>query len=417
MTYSLKGNILIRTNIVLMMRGLSNTFGVPSILVATKMALSDVFPDVEYTVLIPYANYKSDAQLAPRYDVKIAACPRRIRWLLLLALLKRCTGISVGPVCVRDAIQSLRRADIAIDIRGIIFTDKLGSNSFFGRMSEGIIFIVCRILGKSVIKYTSSIGAFNQRWNRIFAKIYLGRFTQLILARDEISRKYLEELAIRTPILTVPDTAFLLPSSESEVSRYYAAVRKASLLIGLSVSFQAKNRSPKSNDYVLTMVDFVRYLIDKYAAHVVLIPNQQSGELSNDHQIALDISQKVNNVQCDVLDTSNLLAQEIKGVIGQCEAIVAARYHTIVASLSLGIPTLAIGWHHKYAGVLEIFRQEHRICNIEKLSFEDLVEKFDDLWQNREEIRQTIAAFIPHVKEQIAAGARAVRDIMSAKAK
>jgi polysaccharide pyruvyl transferase WcaK-like protein len=245
----------------------------------------------------------------------------------------------------------------------------------------------------------------------------LGRFTQLILARDEISRKYLEELAIRTPILTVPDTAFLLPSSESEVSRYYAAVRKASLLIGLSVSFQAKNRSPKSNDYVLTMVDFVRYLIDKYAAHVVLIPNQQSGELSNDHQIALDISQKVNNVQCDVLDTSNLLAQEIKGVIGQCEAIVAARYHTIVASLSLGIPTLAIGWHHKYAGVLEIFRQEHRICNIEKLSFEDLVEKFDDLWQNREEIRQTIAAFIPHVKEQIAAGARAVRDIMSAKAK
>lgn len=78
---------------------------------------------------------------------------------------------------------------------------------------------------------------------------------------------------------------------------------------------------------------------------------------------------------------------------------------------------MAVGWHHKYTGVLKLFKQEHRSCDIDKLRFEDLVEKFDDLWNNREEARKTINSFLPDVKDQVTAGARAVYDIVSAKSK
>jgi len=403
-------------NIALTEIRLSSNLGGPSILVAIKTALNDVFPDAEYTLFVPYSYYESDVPWAPKYGVKIAPLVNAKR-LFPSALLNRCTGVSMGSACVKDAIRLLRQADVIVDIRGIIFADNLGGNSFRSRMIEGFIFFVSRILRKPVIKYTASMGPFNHRWNRIFAKICLGHLTKLILARDETSRKHLEDLNIKTPTLTVPDTAFLLPSCESEVSKRYAEIRKRHPLVGLSVSFQAKKRSPASTDYLIIMANFVRYLIDKYAIHIVLIPNEQSKGLNNDHQIAEEISREVRDVRCDVLDTDNLLAQEIKGVIQQCEVIVAARYHTIVASLSLGIPTLAIGWHHKYAGVLGLFGQQHRICNIEELNLEDLVKKFNDLWQNREEVGQTIAAFIPDVKEQIIAGARAVREVVSVKAK
>jgi len=165
------------------------------------------------------------------------------------------------------------------------------------------------------------------------------------------------------------------------------------------------------------MTDFVNYLIAKYGAYVVFIPNELSKTTNDDRRIAEDICAKVNDGCCDVLYTDNLLAQEIKGVIKQCEVIVASRYHTIVAALSLGIPTLAIGWHHKYAGLLRLFNQEHRVCNIEELRFEDLVDKFKELWDERDQVKKTITGVLPDIEDRIFAGAREVYAIASAKSK
>ena len=183
------------------------------------------------------------------------------------------------------------------------------------------------------------------------------------------------------------------------------------------MSYQAQNRASDPEKYLSIMADFINYLIVEYGAHVLVIPNELSGNAKDDTRIAEQICVKVSNNGCEVVYVDNLLAQEIKGVINQCEVIVASRYHTIVAALSLGIPTLGIGWHHKYVGVLGLVGQEHRLCNIEKLEFEDLVEKFEDLWKNRKEIRKRIARLLPDTKEQIAAGAREVHNIALAKSK
>lgn len=74
-----------------------------------------------------------------------------------------------------------------------------------------------------------------------------------------------------------------------------------------------------------------------------------------------------------------------------------------------------IAWHHKYAGVLRLFKQEHRVCNVEELRFGDLVEKFKALWNDREQITKTITRFLPDVKDQIAAAATEIYNIVSEK--
>ena len=325
--------------------------------------------------------------------------------------------ILVGPARIKAIIKALEESDVIIDIWGIVFADQFVSNTFRCGMSQGFRYVLGKILGKPIIKYTADFGPFNNKWNRRFARLYIEHSIDLVLARDETSRQFVEALGVKTPIIVVPDTAFLLLSYESEESKRYATLRKERPLVGLSVSYQTRNRATDSITYVAIMADFVSYLIAKYRAHVVIIPNELSKGADDDCKIAEEICAKLNSDRCDVLHTDNLLAQEIKGVINQCEAIVASRYHTIVASLSLGIPTLAIGWHHKYAGVLKLFKQEQRVCNIEELRFENLVENFDDLWNNREEVRKTIISFLPGVKERVRTGAKQVYDIVSAKSR
>jgi len=402
------------TKIALIGARLSANLGGPSLLVSTKMALSTVFPDAEYTLFVPPYCYESDVMLAPKYDVNIAPLYSS-KWLLPLALLRRYTRILLGSASAKAFIRSLEKADIIVDIVGIIFADMLRSNTFRVRMFEGFRFAICKILGKPVIKYTADLGPFNCRWNRIFASLYLGRFIDLILARDEMSRQSVEALGIKTPTIVVPDTAFLLESSDSNESKRYESFRKEGPIIGLSVSYQARNRARNTTTYPSIMVDFMSYLIEKYGVHVVLIPNELSKNANRDDDklIADEICAKIKSDRCDVLQIDNLLAQEIKGVIKQCEVIVASRYHTIVASLSLGIPTLAIGWHHKYQGVLKLFKQEKLVCDIDELRLESLVENFEYVWNNREEIKRTINSCIPEVKERIVDGAKRVCDIVS----
>ncbi|MHC4537520.1 MAG: hypothetical protein ACYS6K_26600, partial [Planctomycetota bacterium] len=74
---------------------LSTNLGGPSLLVSTKMALSDVFPNAEYTLFVPANSYESDRALAPRYGVKVAPF-YLTKWFLPIALLRRWSKILVG---------------------------------------------------------------------------------------------------------------------------------------------------------------------------------------------------------------------------------------------------------------------------------------------------------------------------------
>ncbi len=383
---------------------LSDNFGGPSLLVSTKIALSRFFPSYEYTLFVPYRNYSDDKLLAPHYDIIVAPYINS-KYLLLTALWKNIFGCLYGRTIFRNIIHTFSQSDAIIDTWGIFFADTLGSNSFKSRMAEGVSYILGKILGKKVVKYTADSGPFYSRWNRFFARLYFHYFIDLILARDETTKQEIINLGVRTPILVVPDTAFLLPVQETSATKQYAKLHKQGPVVGLSISYQARNRKSKNKSYLDVMAEFVAYLIERYNASVLLLPNELSKGQNDDLKVAVEIDKKVSNDRCIVIKTNTLLAQELKGIINQCDVMVACRYHSIVASLSLGIPTLAIGWHHKYEGVLKLFQQQERVCNIETLNIGDLIRQFEDLWENREEIGNTIKHYLPGVKEKIFNGA------------
>jgi len=403
---------------------ISSNLGCPSMLISTMKALSIYFPNAEYSALVPGASYRADSVIAPRYKINVFPLYEG-NALLFHTLFYKFTRILTGPESVKTTIDIMDRSDVIIDIRGIIFLGTgprthwnrylLGNSlrGFKSGLNEFLRFMVPWLLKKPVIKYTSSLGPFSLKWSRIFSRMYFGRFIKLIMARENESFREIKSLRVNTPMITVPDTAFLLPANESVMSSHYNSLHSNNPLIGISVSFQPLIRA-STIDYCQIMADLAINLIDKYKAYIVLIPNQLEKGPHDDRKVAEIILSKIQSPNCEIIDTEPMLAQELKFVIRQCDSIIASRYHTIIAALSQNIPVMIVGWHYKYNGVLRLFKQEQWIINVKDLTSTAIIKKFKIFWDHQDEIRQSISEILPGIFSQVENGAKEVYNIITA---
>jgi len=398
-------------NLLLIGAPLSRNLGGPSLLLATRKVLDKVFSETRYTFISPLTE---DLSLAKAYNIEIITSAP-MKELVLAALAKRFLKVTVGPPAVRRVVRAYSEADIVIDIWGIGFSDTIGRTTFRSSVLRGGRFLVGKILGKPVVKYTADLGPFESRWNRFFSKLYFNHCVDLILARSETTRQRLLQLGIKTPIKVCPDTAFVLTPELSRFTEELTKDKEHRPLVGFSVSHMAARQSGEPEGYIRKMAWLADYVVASTGAKIVFIPNELSPDPSADDshftQLVMEIMKRSDAAM--VVPTAELTAQQIKGVIGQCDAIVAARYHTIVAALSQAIPVLAIGWHAKYKGVMSLVGQEEFVCNVGSMTVDDLKAKFEKLWRSRDEISARIRDTLPEVQQAIWRCAHEVANLLN----
>jgi len=375
------------TKILLIGASLSGNFGGPSLLSSTVKVLKKFIPKAKFTLLSPVP---ADSKLSKTYGIKVVSHTQK-------------NGM---PWFLSGAISDLNKyedADIIIDIWGI-------------GLGEGPkLLLASKLLNKPVIKYTADMGPFKAKRDRLTAKIYLNNI-DLILARNETTKKHLLELGVTTPIHVCPDTAFILEPTPSKTSKTLSKERlKKRTIAGISMSHIAERKGHSNGKYVTTMAKTADYLIQKLNALVVLIPNEIFPKKYDDLDVAKRIFTKINDKTKVMLLKKECLASELKGIIGECDLLIGARYHSIVAAISMPVPTLAISWHHKYHEVMKLMSQEEYICDIKSLNFTELQEKIDKLWENREKIKAELASRMPFIKESVLSGGKIVKELLNAK--
>lgn len=383
---------------------LCRNLGGPSLLVATRDLFAERLPSAEFVLMVPERSAPEDLALASTYKVSIV--PYAASKQLLASAVLRAFCLRVGSGKTQASLNAYWEADVVIDLWGIAFADTLGSNSFRARLGSGLHLLIGKLARKRVIKYTADYGPLRAKWNRFFAKLYLNHCVDLVLARDEASRQHLRSLPLRTPVHVCRDTAFLLEPEQSADSRRLADLRKRQPIVGLSVSHQAMMRHEKGpSEYMSLTARFADAIVDRFAAHVVLIPNELSDGDDDDASIAEAVHQLMTQRSDATLIGRTWSAQQLKGIIQQCDVVVAARYHTLVAALSMGIPSLAIGWHHKYLGLLSLVGQERYVCDIGNLTNQQLLACFENLWASRDHEARVILGKLPNVHAAIRVGA------------
>ena len=385
--------------------------GGPSIFHGIVRVFRRVFPECEivYHEAVPVMPGGSDPD-PDHPDVRIVRGKPDPKKILAAAGRRKWLGGSGAAGSLEaELLEEIRTADLFVDAWGIEFTDRLSKMNFAGcLLAKPLIRAACW-LGVPAVHYTASYGPMEGRWVRMAARRALGRECSLVFCREEQSKQYLLDCGIDGRKLVVaPDTGFLMPSRSVEV----AGLESGRPCLGVSVSHQIVRQWKSPAPYLELMAGLCDRAIRQWKAQVLLVPNELSDGRYDDRAVARDVLARV---QCKadvrVFPAENHSGPEQKGALARCDLFVASRYHGIVAAMSMAVPTVVIGWHHKYAELLEHFGQRDVGLSSEDCTPDALWACCEGAWRRRESVRAEISARLPGVERRIYEAGEKLKDI------
>lgn len=100
--------------------------------------------------------------------------------------------------------------------------------------------------------------------------------------------------------------------------------------------------------------------------------------------------------------------RELKALTQIFDLFIGCRFHSMVASASMCVPTITIGWSHKYLETMEPLGQAKYVCDYRDLSLSRLIDLVNDALYRREEIKKELAAKLKEVKNSAFESAKLV---------
>ena len=256
---------------------------------------------------------------------------------------------SLIPSPLRRNLQLVlnREIDVLLDASGFSYTDQWGAN-YARKMADKLSRLKAE--GKKIVLLPQAFGPFENPEVRSAFETILAK-SDLVFARDKVSYEYVREFAGTEKKLNLaPDFTNLITG---RVPEYFVA--QQSVCIVPNVRMLDKTSAEVRDKYLTFIANCIQCLFDLDLQPFIMV--HQTGK---DYEIALDLQQQFGD-RLNVIAESDPLA--IKGILGQCYAVISSRFHGIVSSLSQGVPCLATGWSHKYQMLFEDYRCPQLLMN------------------------------------------------------
>jgi polysaccharide pyruvyl transferase WcaK-like protein len=290
----------------------------------------------------------------------------------------------------------------ALDISGFKSSDEFGAGE--GRWWE---IHQLKVLGVPVICMPQAWGPFERSAVRRYTRILL-RGSPLVFARDAESMAHLQTLNALPPqaLRMGADVALQFdpagPGRGDSLLAEAGVERDGRPLVGVAPNVRVYERTSgegPDNAYVRFLADACRRLLDEGDAQIILVPHEvgQAGALDD-----LGVARHL----CSTAGLEGRMkgvwrdcpAADLKALIGRLDYLVASRFHTLVAALSMRTPALAIGWSHKYAELMAEAGTGRYSIGVDGLTgsgVDLLVEGF----KRRGELAETLRAGVPAMEE------------------
>lgn len=391
-------------NVVIIGSALSGNKGAAAMLESAIQTITGKYSDAKFTLLSLYPE-EDEAQNGYDNLVILNATPLRLVLNIIpLVVLYRLLPIRAFRSWLKRrsrAIKSLAEADVFLDQGGITFSD--GRELFL--IYNVASLLPAFIMGIPILKCAQALGPFRNPINRLVSKLALPR-VRLIVARGQYSYENLQTLGLKNIVLGA-DYAFSLSVQADIKNRLQnklplEKLKDGQMVVGVSPSVVLKKQCEKAGiDYVEIIIQFIHELQNK-GYLVLLVPHSARENSLKQHNNDLPICRSIYDALEDkencVFHDGELGSEELRYLIGLCDMFVASRFHAMVSSLSMEVPTLVIGWSHKYAEVLKMFKLEKHAFKYKDLSLRKLESEFVSIEQNREHIKKMIHKYLPDVK-------------------
>ncbi|PKO01063.1 MAG: hypothetical protein CVU42_01050 [Chloroflexi bacterium HGW-Chloroflexi-4] len=345
--------------------------GAAAMLETTIAKVKQLNPNTTFVIFTPHPikdqllTNNSDLEF---YDSRPFAIVKDYLQVLIHQMFRQKTSL-IGSV------KNLSECDVLLDIGGITFSD--GRLIF---LPYNVLTILPALMLKiPVIKLSQAAGPFKNPIIHFYAKKLLNRCTK-VFARGEKTFQYLKELGIsENRVALATDIAFLYKpefclTSENTASinqvidRINEARSKGTVLVALSPSILVQEKSGMNQiDYDQILINLISSTGSK-DIHFLVFPNasrEKSKKIRNNDIIAIEklrvkaelslprpLLKRITWITYDV-DTRG-----INDLVKNVDVLVASRFHAMVFGLRLSIPTLVVGWGHKYLEAMQAFQQQ-----------------------------------------------------------
>lgn len=398
---------------------LSGNKGAAAMLESAIHTLGERLGDVDITLFSMYPAEDAAQNHYSNVDI-VPAAPRQLGVTInVLALLYRILPPVRGLLRRKSrAIRALTSSQILLDQGGITFTD--GREKF-------LLYNIASILPAlntrvPVFKCAQAVGPFTNPINKVASKVFLPRARTLV-TRGRITHEYATGLGLKN-LVAGADYAFSLDMSGTEAEEL-AKVLDISFfdsgdVVGVCPSVvMQKKVDAAGGDYVRDIATFIDGLLAD-GRKVALIPHSvRTGTdktHNNDLPLCREIAGRLSTRENLLFADRELSSQQLRYLIGECDLFVASRFHAMVSSLAMGVPSLIIGWSHKYREVLEMFDAEEWAFGADQLSPDYLKTRFAELSERKDEVRASLAEHLPTVKATSVMQADLIADIVRERA-
>lgn len=370
--------------------------GDAAILASALSSLSKEIPDVEFFVPSTNPGFVEE-HYGKRFKVKgISIWP----WTISIRLIGLPTFLAIW------------KSDAALICDGIIFGRKLW-NPFFNWLNN-LIFVVpfAKLVGCKVALFSCGIGPFPSKLSRWMAKFVINS-ADLILMREQDSKKLAEEIGVKKEIELTADAAFLNEVSADSVAE--AILKKENVpsdkpLLGINVTayfntwLASKERNQSKEDFLKTLADGI---------------TRANAELNNAFTPLLFSTHPMDEktigslgelLNAKIIMNSCYLSHDIQALMRRCELFIGMRFHSLVLSSAVGVPILGLVYMPKVRAYLRLLQCEDYSIELASVSKELITEKILSAWKTRKELKEKQQRTVLQLKESASRGSRLVRE-------
>ncbi len=296
--------------------------------------------------------------------------------------------------------------DVLVDLSGIAFSDYRG---FIDLLINTLWFLPAFVSGIPIIKLSQSLGPYEKRSVNFLGRYVLKRI-HIVIARGNNSYGVTKRLLPgKKHIFNLPDVAMGLPIvSEEEHKNILESVHlKGKKYIAVSPSIVVDGLAG-SQFYRDIMKKIVQQIYSMTKLPVLFVPHTRNctsavgvNNGGDDAVVCADIiaSLKESEIPVEIL-LGEYNAKELKSAIAGAEFMIGSRYHSLIAAMSSGVPSIALGWGHKYYEMFELFGMEKYVFEYHEFNEDIILKKVKELTENYVQLRKQIENRLPDIKRE-----------------
>jgi colanic acid/amylovoran biosynthesis protein len=278
------------------------------------------------------------------------------------------------------------------------------------------------------------IWRFPSRWLwKVLARYFLNNM-DLITTRDRDTFELFRSLARSSiPLYFTGDVGVLMePVHPSAVKRIMAQERinkNDRLLVGASITRRILSYSfaeiSDSNERYEKGISEIASIFDKliveYRASIVFVPHSfEYTRNVDDRDVGNDIMKKMKNKANFKVITQEYTPQELKGLMGQLDILIADRIHALISALSMNVPCCALA--HKsdrrhYNLIGKDFEQERWIFEVDTFESTALFGLLTELISASTEIRESLPSITQRARERALQNGQLLKALLTTRAR